>query len=108
MVCKIVIKQKERRKKYVKMIRLHHERKCYLCGKKLNLFSGYHHPTRSRHCIICGDCYDIEQKSVERWGRFVLWNSFNPESPDLTYIDSFPFHKNTIEHRDKKTLQNIE
>jgi len=102
----LVIAPKERRKKYVNMIHLYNEKCCYICGKKLHLFSGYYHPTLGKDCMICGDCYNREQKSIERWGRFVLWNSFNPESPDPTYIDSYPFPKNIVEHPDEKEKQN--
>jgi hypothetical protein len=65
--------------------------KCIECGKKLRLFEGYRHPTLGNDYLLCYECFVKILGSVERWGRFILWNSFNPESPDPTFIDSFPF-----------------
>ncbi|PNX53567.1 MAG: hypothetical protein BV458_03830 [Thermoplasmata archaeon M9B2D] len=90
----------------MRIIHLHHEKICYICGKKIDFLSGYYHPTLGKHFIICEDCYNIEQKSVDQWGRFILWNSFNPESPDPTYIDNHPFQKNTVEYPYKKEKHN--
>lgn len=67
------------------------KRKCIECGKNMSLFEGYKHPTMGIHFLICRECFEKVENSVERWGRFVLWNSFNPEAPDPTYIDNFPF-----------------
>ena len=77
------------------------KRKCIECGKKLNLFEGYRHPTLGNDYLLCYECFVKVMVSVQRWGRFILWNSFNPESPDPTFIDSFPFlHKDkTIRHK---------
>ena len=42
------------------------------------------------HYLICRNCFEKVETSVERWGRFVLWNSFNPEAPDPTFTDTLP------------------
>jgi hypothetical protein len=69
------------------------KKRCVECGKHLNLFQGYRHPTMGHHYLVCWDCHEKVEISVERWGRFVLWNSFNPDAPDPTFIDNFPFSK---------------
>lgn len=66
-------------------------RTCIECGKNLSFFEGYRHPTLGIKYLICRECFEKVELSVERWGRFVLWNSFNPEAPDPTFIDSYPF-----------------
>ena len=77
------------------------KKRCTECGKILNIFEGYRHPTMGIHFIICRECYDKVETSVERWGRFVLWNSFNPDAPDPTYLDNFPFPQedSTVSHK---------
>ena len=76
--------------------------KCTECGKNLRALEGYRHPTLGAHHLLCKDCFKKVEDSVERWGRFVLWNSFNPEAPDPTFIDNFPFpHKDNIVYRKK-------
>lgn len=82
------------------------KRKCIECGKHLSLFEGYRHPTMGIHYVICRECFEKVETSVERWGRFVLWNSFNPESPDPTFIDNFPFLEEDIGLPHRKTKHN--
>ena len=81
-----------------------HRRKCAECGKTMSFFEGYRHPTLGSHHLLCKDCFDIVEESVERWGRAVLWNSFNPNGPDPTYIDNYPFphDKSTLQHKKTK------
>jgi hypothetical protein len=82
------------------------KRKCTECGKNLNLFAGYRHPTLGPHFLLCKECYENVEKSVERWGRFVLWNSFNPEAPDPTFTDNYPFpYANNITQHKKTKLR---
>jgi len=78
------------------------KKKCIECGKSLSVLEGYRHPTMGVHCLICRSCFEKVETSVERWGRFVLWNSFNPESPDPTYLDNFPFPHEGTELSSKK------
>jgi hypothetical protein len=82
----------------------HHEkkRKCIECGKNMNLFEGYKHPTMGIHFLICRNCFEKVENSVERWGRFVLWNSFNPDAPDPTFIDNFPFPRDEFTQEPRK------
>lgn len=79
------------------------KRKCTECGKNLSLFQEYRHPTLGVHSVVCKECFENVEKSVERWGRFVLWNSFNPESPDPSFIDNFPFQYENNKMQHKKT-----
>jgi len=80
------------------------KRKCTECGKNLSFFEGYRHPTLGAYSLVCKECFEKVEESVERWGRFVLWNSFNPESPDPTFMDNFPFlhEDNTLRHKKTK------
>lgn len=53
-------------------------------------------------------CFDKVQDSVERWGRFVLWNSSNLESPDPIIIDDFPYlHKHNLSKYKKTNPTNL-
>jgi len=79
------------------------KKKCIECGKSLSLLEGYRHPTMGVQYLICRGCFEKVETSVERWGRFVLWNSFNPESPDPTYINNFPFPREELEGPHKKS-----
>jgi hypothetical protein len=80
------------------------KRTCIECGKILSLFEGYRHPTLGAHYLLCKECYEKVEISVERWGRFILWNSFNPDAPDPTFIDNYPFphEENMIQHKKTK------
>jgi hypothetical protein len=78
------------------------KRKCIECGKYLGFFEGYRHPTMGIHYLICRNCFKKVEISVERWGRFVLWNSFNPEAPDPTFTDTYPFPQEETEIPHKK------
>jgi hypothetical protein len=81
------------------------KRQCIECGKTLGALEGYRHPTLGDESLLCPECFVNVEISVERWGRFILWSSFNPESPDPTYIDNFPFPKELETIRDKKKAQ---
>jgi hypothetical protein len=81
------------------------KRECIECGKNLSLLEGYRHPTLGNDYLLCYECFVNVMASVKRWGRFVLWNSFNPESPDPTYIDNFPFPEKNKTIRHKKIIQ---
>ena len=52
--------------------------------------------------MLCGKCFDDIWDSEVSWGRSVIWNSFNPDSPDPTYIDTFPFPKKIEGTRKRK------
>lgn len=78
------------------------KRKCFECKKYLKLFEGYRHPTLGPHHLLCRDCYEKIENSVEHWGRRVLWDSFNPESPDPTFLDSYPYPPEGSEIAQKK------
>jgi hypothetical protein len=76
---------------------------CSNCGKKLNILEGYCHPTQGKDVLLCWDCYEKVWESVVRWERFIAWNSFDPQTPDPTYIDNFPFPYQDRSIRQKKT-----
>jgi len=80
------------------------KRVCFNCGKKLTLFEEYYHPTLGRNALLCSECFEKVWDSETRWGRFVIWNSFNPDAPDPTYIDTYPFPKKNKILRRKKVL----
>jgi len=77
-------------------------RTCSKCGKQLGILEGYRHPTQGAHNLLCRNCFQTIETSVERWGRFVLWNSFNPDAADPTFIDTFPFPKEDTRETDKQ------
>jgi hypothetical protein len=83
------------------------KRQCINCGKKLSMFEEYRHPTLGKDALLCWECYQTVWESVVRWERFIAWNTFNPEAPDPTYIDNFPFPypEKAVRHK-RKDLQN--
>ncbi len=78
------------------------KRKCVECGKALGFFEGYCHPTLGMKYLTCWECFERVELSVQRWGQFVLWNSFNPEAPDPTFLDTFPFPREETQDVQKK------
>ncbi|UCD13067.1 MAG: hypothetical protein JSW60_05765 [Thermoplasmatales archaeon] len=50
---------------------------CEECGTKLGILEGYRHPTMGKKHLLCSPCFDQVSESVEKWGEFVLSNSFN-------------------------------
>jgi len=70
--------------------------KCEECGKTLGFLEGYQHPTMGKKYTLCSPCFDEISDSVEKWGEFVLANSF----------DIKPL-KNNIKLNWKKILTNI-
>lgn len=58
---------------------------CVECGKRLGFFEGHYHPTLGKKSLVCSLCFGNVQRSVDQWMKFVLSNSFNPESSKLTF-----------------------
>jgi hypothetical protein len=81
------------------------KRRCTECGKTLSMIEGYRHPTLGNENVLCYECFIKVLVSVERWGRFILWSSLDPESPDPTYIDNFPFPEELQKIQHKKTVR---
>ena len=50
---------------------------CEECGEKLDFIEGYRHPTMGKEYLLCSGCFDIIDKSVEEWRKFVISYSFN-------------------------------
>jgi hypothetical protein len=78
------------------------KKRCMNCGKKLTLFNEFYHPTLGTDALLCGECFESVWDSEVRWGRFVIWNSFNPDAPDPTYLDTYPFPTSHKKIRHKK------
>jgi len=97
----------EKRREELQMGSIHvlneeRKRRCVECGKALGFFEGHRHPTLGMSYLTCRECFERVELSVERWGRFVLWNSLNPEAPDPTFLDTFPFVREETQDVQKK------
>ncbi len=46
--------------------------KCVECGRKVKAFRSYRHPTKGRQYIVCRDCYDYVNESVNKWKEVVM------------------------------------
>jgi len=57
--------------------------KCEECGKKLGILQGYRHPALGIKFLVCGNCFDKVDKSMEKWRVFCLSNSFKTESSKI-------------------------
>lgn len=88
-----------------KFFHMKKKRRCFQCGKLLGLLEGHRHPTFGGTILLCYDCFIEVLNSVEHWGRFVLWNSFNPDAPDPTYLDTYPFPEEPKSIRHKPTVE---
>ena len=40
-------------------------KKCYECGKELKFWQGYHHPLYGKTELVCSECFDFVEKSME-------------------------------------------
>ena len=40
-------------------------KKCYVCGKELKIWEGYHHPSLEKKELVCNKCLDVLEKSIE-------------------------------------------
>lgn len=78
---------------------------CANCGKKLTLFQEYLHPTLGKNAVLCSDCYEKAWRSMVQWERFIAWSSFNPETPDPSYINNFPYIPKDKTIRKKKSFK---
>jgi hypothetical protein len=56
---------------------------CEECDKKLGILQGYHHPALGTRFLVCGNCFDKVDESMEKWREFCLSNSFNAESSKM-------------------------
>jgi hypothetical protein len=57
--------------------------KCEECDKKLGILQGYRHPALGTSFLVCRNCFDKVDKSMEKWKAFCLSNSFNAESSKI-------------------------
>ena len=44
---------------------------CNECGKKLGFVAGYRHPTRGKKYLVCSNCFDAVNVSVNQWREFI-------------------------------------
>ncbi|KYK21529.1 hypothetical protein AYK24_08945 [Thermoplasmatales archaeon SG8-52-4] len=61
--------------------------KCEECGKKIGIFRGYKHPTMGKKHSLCSNCFDYVNKSVTKWQKFILANSFNGGKTNYNFYD---------------------
>ena len=57
--------------------------KCEECDKKLGILQGFRHPALGTGFLVCGNCFDKVDESMERWSKFCLSNSFNVGSSKI-------------------------
>ena len=57
--------------------------KCEECDKKLGILEGYCHPELGKSFLVCGNCFDKVNKSMEQWRMFCLSNLLNAESSKI-------------------------
>jgi hypothetical protein len=60
---------------------------CIECEKKLGIFGGYRHPVYGKNKYVCGDCFTKLDESMEKWREFVLSNSINNETTEVSLTD---------------------
>jgi hypothetical protein len=47
-------------------------KKCYECGKELKFWEGYRHPLYRKKELVCSECFDFLEKSMEQYRNFIL------------------------------------
>ena len=57
--------------------------KCEECGNKLGILQGYRHPALGKRFLVCGNCFDKVDLSMEKWRVFCVSNLFNSESSKI-------------------------
>jgi hypothetical protein len=57
--------------------------KCEECGKKLGILQGYRHPALGTRFLVCRNCYDKVDESMEKWREFCHSNLFNVKSSKI-------------------------
>ena len=80
--------------------------KCVECGKNLGRFGGYRHPVYNRGKYVCRDCFDRIDESVKKWREFILSNSFNNGTMNVSIEDMIKSWVN-IKKNFEKIFMNI-
>ncbi len=75
---------------------------------KLGMFEGYCHPVMGKNNLLCSSCYDKISLSVEKWREFVLSNSFNNETANITLKDIKTSFTNLITKTKKPKTYGVE
>ena len=57
--------------------------KCEECSKKLGIIQGYRHPALGKRFLVCGNCFDKVDNSMEKWRVFCCSDLFNAESSKI-------------------------
>ena len=47
-------------------------KKCYECGKELKFWEGYRHPALGKKELVCSNCFDSVEESMEKYRKFLL------------------------------------
>jgi len=76
-------------------------RNCCECGKKLRFFQGYKHPVLGKKNLVCFDCFNYINKSMEFYKNCLLkgrqnhknecyfWDSKNKKCKNEKYFKDF-------------------
>ena len=48
---------------------------CYECGKELKFWEGYFHPGLGHKELVCSDCFNRLEQSMETYRDFILSHS---------------------------------
>jgi hypothetical protein len=62
---------------------------CEECKNKLGILEGYDHPALGKKFLVCGKCFVTVDKSMQRWSKFCLSDSFNAESTKIDIQDAW-------------------
>ena len=78
--------------------------KCEECSKKLGIIQGYRHPALGKRCLVCGNCFDKVNNSMEKWRVFCRSDLFNAESSKIDIQEAWNKwqHKQTMLINEKK------
>ena len=56
-------------------------KQCYECGKELGFLEEHYHPALGKPIIVCWNCYERLDISMEQYRNFIL-NEFNHKEPE--------------------------
>ena len=63
--------------------------KCEECSKKLGIIQGYRHPALGKRFLVCGNCFNKVNNSMEKWRVFCRSDLFNAESSKIDIQESW-------------------
>ena len=68
--------------------------KCIECKNKIGIFESYRHTVIGGKKYVCGNCFTVIDKSMEKWREFVISNSFNSENKNYKFNKIFNSYSN--------------